>query len=281
MAELLVPVRTTLVRSDETHIVGADKEPPTNHGKEIHSVEHVLEILRLQPQQETLLHVLKWMHPSNKSRSGFDIYSQSSQASQVIHALVNNVLPHHWSSICGSSIENDLRTRDLVTQVLRNVGGISAIATRLKALLNCRDDSEDRRQVRTLPQTGPLDDALSLLESVLESDGSILHIWEGLSASLSNTTRRWLVWKELVALLGDGRVLSIASEADDVVAKATQAIRVRSWLSDGSKYSAWIGRNLAYVLEYPTSSQSNESNGWRPWVQMLERALTLGHVGEM
>ncbi|KAL8703454.1 MAG: hypothetical protein Q9201_003359 [Fulgogasparrea decipioides] len=256
----------------------ADKEPPRKHNREIQSLEHALEILRSQPQQEALLDVLEWMHPNNKNRSGFDIYSQSSKASQVIHALVNDVLPHHWSSICGSSFEKNLRMKVLITQILRNVGGISAITTRLKILLTWRDDSEDRSQVRTLPQAGPLDDVLSLFESVLEVDGSMLHVWEGLSASLSNTTRRWLAWKELVALLGDGRVLSIVSEADDVVAKASQAVRVRSWLSDGSKYSAWIGRNLAYVLENPQNSQVNDSNDWKVWVQMLERALTLGHI---
>ncbi|KAL8688985.1 MAG: hypothetical protein Q9218_005233 [Villophora microphyllina] len=254
MAELLVPLRSKVIRSDrtnESHIVVVDQQPTQAPRRKVESTEYAIEQLRSQPQQETLYDVLKWLQPSKETISGFDINRQSSQASHIFHILVNDVLPDHWRNINGSTTNKARKTRDLIMSVLCNVGGISALATRLRILIQPKDISESESHVRQHGQAESLEDLLSLLGYVLGQDDCVLHLWSNLAASESNSTRRWLLWKELVALLGSGRILSLASEADDIVLKASSST---------------------------IDLEGRDAETQKAWVQLLERSLTLGHV---
>ncbi|KAI4232946.1 MAG: hypothetical protein LQ352_008292, partial [Teloschistes flavicans] len=281
MAELLVPLRSKPVKSNQTNESRAFEpvhEQPEDRSENIQSAAQAVEILKCQPPQETLIDVLEWLQPSNKRISGFDIQRQTSLASQILHLLVNDVLPDHWCSIFGDANNNTRKTRNLVLSVLCNVGGISAIATRLKVVIKQLETTENTRCARQKEQVESLENTLSLLELVLAQESCIHGVWLSLTTSEPNATRRWLLWKELIALLGNGRVLSLASEADHIVAKASPSVREASWLSDGIRYSLWVGKNLVYMLEEPNGSKGIDSDARKAWVQMLERALTLGHV---
>lgn len=109
----------------------------------------------------------------------------------------------------------------------------------------------------------------------------MLDIWSYLTGTFPEPTRKLLLWKELVALLGNGRVFSVASEASHLVAEASETVRDPSWLSDGSKYCSWMGENLLFMLGGLTFHKGGNADDLKAWVQMLERALTLGHVGEV
>ncbi|KAL9583796.1 MAG: hypothetical protein Q9203_004929, partial [Teloschistes exilis] len=281
MSELLVPIRSKAIRSNqfnESRAVEAPSEQPKDQSERIESADQAAERLRCQPKQETLVDVLKWLQPCNKSTSGFDIRRQSSLASQILHLLVNDVLPDHWSSIFEGSTKETRKARNLVISVLCNVGGISAMTTRLKVLIEQNEITDNARLAQQQGQADLLKNALSLLELVLEQESCILRVWLSMSASEPNATRRRLLWKELVALLGNGRVLSLASEANDVVAKASSSIREASWLAEGIRYSLWVGKNLVHMLEKVKDWKEIDAEARKAWVQMLERALTLGHV---
>ncbi|KAL9579944.1 MAG: hypothetical protein Q9212_004794 [Teloschistes hypoglaucus] len=283
MAELFVPLRSKPIRSnhiDESHPSETPTERPKDQSKRIESADQAAESLRCQPKQETLIDVLKWLQPSNKSTSGFDIHRQSSLASQILHLLVNDVLPDHWRSIFDGAEKETRKVKNLVVSILCNVGGISAMTTRLKVLIEQNEITKNARHAQQQGQAESLKNALSLLELVLEQESCILRVWLSLSASEPNATRRRLLWKELVALLGNGRVLSLASEADNIVAKASCSIREASWLADGSKYSSWVGKSLVHMLEKAKDYKEIDAEARKAWVQMLERALTLGHVGQ-
>lgn len=283
MSELLVPIRSKLIRSNqfnESRAVEAPPEQPKDQSERIKSADQAAERLRCQPKQETLIDVLKWLQPCNKSTSGFDIQRQSSLASQILHLLVNDVLPDHWSSIFEGSTKETRKARNLVISVLCNVGGISAMTTRLKVLIEQNEITDNARLTQQQGQADLLKNALSLLELVLEQESCILRVWLSMSASEPNATRRRLLWKELVALLGNGRVLSLASEANDIVAKASSSIREASWLAEGIRYSLWVGKNLVHMLETVKDWKEIDTEARKAWVQMLERALTLGHVGQ-
>ncbi|KAL8848600.1 MAG: hypothetical protein Q9221_006374 [Calogaya cf. arnoldii] len=281
MDGLLVPVETTKSQSslrgnDESHLLGPKQGFLKLGHEEIGSPERALEILRSRPQQDDLHSVFKWLHPSNSSNAGFDIHGQTLQASQIIHTLVNDVLPNYWSLLSSEESGQSRRTRDTMILIMSNVSGISMLLSRLKTYISRTGTPEENRSVRDSSQVEALASAMSMLEAVLEPKDIVYAIWTRLCAS-TNLARRWLLWKELVTLLGGGRVLSTASEADAIVEKSSDHIRQRSWLSDGSRYCFWLGRNLNRML---VLSKAHENDTQKAYIQMLDRALTLGHVGK-
>ncbi|KAL8897478.1 MAG: hypothetical protein Q9192_002554 [Flavoplaca navasiana] len=239
MDELLVPLKTTKAQSDPRSNVEYYPSDPkqesfkSGHG-EITSAEHALEILRCRPQQEDFCAVLQWLHPHNSGSTGFDIHSQTLQASQIIHTLINDVLPDYWDIFWREHSEVNRRMRDTIILILSNVSGLSILNSRLKALISGKETSGGNQSVRDSAQAETLKNTMSLLESILEPQNFVRSIWSRLCRS-SNSARRWLLWKELVTLLGNGRILSTASEADAILQKSSDSIKERSKLSDGNQ----------------------------------------------
>ncbi|KAL8776831.1 MAG: hypothetical protein Q9213_008111 [Squamulea squamosa] len=283
MDELLVPVKTTTANANPTNNQGNEPNlleekqnlyaPPHRN---IGSPEEALEILKSRPQQDELRIVLKWLHPTNSSKNGFDIHGQTLQASQIIHTLVNDVLPSHWSSPNGERTKQGHKGSDNVITILSNVSGISILTSRLKILTSWKGTPEANSVVRETGQAEALANTMSMLEAILKPKTIIGAIWSRLCVS-PNLTRKWLLWKQLVNILGNGKVLSIASEADAILGKLGDNIRVCSWLSDGSRYCTWMGYNLKHMI---TDPGKNDIDTQRAWVQMLERVLTLGHADQ-
>ena len=263
-------------RQDEQHTAAALKTRFFMQSTHIKSLEHVYEILGSRPQQAELFAVFQWLLPSPFKRSNFDIRCQTPQASQIIHKLVNDVLPDYWPGICQSSGAMS----DKVAQALRSIGGISAIINRLKVLINWKDGS-DLNNKNLAERSKLVESTLSILDLILCPNGCMVDIWAHLSSSLLNTSQRWLLWKELVAMLANGRVLSIASEADCMVSRTSQTVEKSSWLSDGSKYCFWLGENLTLMLEHTSSPAAIYPEVRKEWLYMFERALTLAHVGKI
>ncbi|CAO1598091.1 hypothetical protein XANCAGTX0491_001864 [Xanthoria calcicola] len=280
MDELLVPLKTTTkLRSSpggnvESHLLDSKQQPLKRSRGEIKSPEHALEILSSRPQQEDLRAVLRWLHPSNGSNNGFNVHGQTLLASQIIHTLVNDVLPDYWSLLNLEQNEQSRATMDTMTLILSNVSGISMLTSRLKTLIRRKDAPEGNHSIRDSGQAEALASAVVMLESVLKPWDVVYTIWSRLCGT-SDLTRRWLLWKELVALLGSGRVLSTASEAEAILGKSSHQIRERTKLADGSRYCFWLGRNLNRMLVLP---RVDEDDARKACVQMLERALTLGHI---
>lgn len=281
MDELLVPVssRTTSAergQHNQPRIVEVGRKQSGSLVQGIQSSEQTLNVLRSHPHQEALSEVLEWLSGSTSGKPGLDINSQTPQSSQIIHALVNDILPDWWRIIRGDKSGSGRNTREMIVSILSNVGGISALVMRMRIIIDWKDDPGEKDQIRLSGRVALLKDLVSVLEFVLEQDNFLLSVWQRLAASISHPNRRWLLWKEMVALLGDGRVLSITSQADEVVAQDSSTVRERSWLSDGSKYSSWMGRNLSRFI---VGSERNIRDLEKTWAQMLERAMTLGHAG--
>ncbi|KAL9604810.1 MAG: hypothetical protein Q9219_000258 [cf. Caloplaca sp. 3 TL-2023] len=282
MDDLLVPVssrstKSTLAQSDLARSSDAVGEPDLRQSKAICSAEHALDILKSHPQQEVLLQVLQWLHRNRKSNGGFKVNHHPAQATQITYTLVNDILPDHWSSLFENSGNPDRKVRDLMISALSNVPGISALVTRMKVLVNEGDNAEEKRQVKPNGKVKLLEETLSVLVSVLNGDDFMISIWSALHTR-SEATRSALLWKELVTLLGNGRVLSIVAEADQIIAQEAFAIGQRSWLSDGSSYSSWIGRNL---FQFLMQSEERLGDEKKAWAQMLERAVTIGHIDQL
>ncbi|KAL8899154.1 MAG: hypothetical protein Q9207_006338, partial [Kuettlingeria erythrocarpa] len=270
MGDLLVPIKTTAAHSK------GEREDRHRHSvydaEELQSLEQALEVLRSRPQRQVLLKVLQ-------SISGaLDIHSHTPLTSQIIHVLVNDIIPDHWSDLTDDKSGNGRKTKGVIVQLLSGVGGVSAIATRMRLLISTKVESSLKSQLSESGRAALLADLLSLLELVLGRDDFLSSVWLNLNTSLSEPQRRWLLWKELITLLGNGRVLSTASEADLLVARGSPTIHTRSWISHGIEYSAWLGRNLGRLIE---GSSGTDAYHKKAWAQMLERATSLGHTDQV
>ncbi|KAL8809223.1 MAG: hypothetical protein Q9200_003602 [Gallowayella weberi] len=280
MDELLVPFKTTSTNpgrtwNDDKHLLEVEQTTPTKDYGDINSPARALEVLKAHPQQEDLLDVLTWLRSNSDGDSEFNIYGQTLQASQIIHALVNDVLPDHWSSIHNNQTRKAHKIRKYITSILSSVSGISMITLRLKLLTNAVEHTEENGKAQEAGRSQALHDTLSVLESMLESKDVLYAIWSRQCSSSFAASPKWLLWKELVILLGNGKVLSTCAEADNKLAKSSQTLRKRSWLSDGTRFCSWVGYNLTCMMDVP-GEKSHDLR--KAWVQMLERALTLGHV---
>ncbi|KAI4136343.1 MAG: hypothetical protein LQ341_005670, partial [Variospora aurantia] len=282
MADLLVPVSTRAIQTvsdngNQHRAKAISPEVSFANAVDIQSAEQALDVLNSQPKPELLLKVLQWISRNILDKPGLDTSIHTAQASRFCHVLVNVILPNHWSQICNNKSKINRSMRELMILTLSSVTGISAIALRMRLLIKSDAVPEGESQIRNGGKARLLEDLLSFLEAILERDNFLSSAWSRLSASLPSSPRRYLLWKELVILLGNGRVLSISAEAEDIVVKGSSDIRERSWLSDGSRYSSWLGRNLCDFL---TKHNTNSNDVREPWTQMLERAATLGHIDE-
>ncbi|KAL8982189.1 MAG: hypothetical protein Q9177_005348, partial [Variospora cf. flavescens] len=280
MADLLVPVSTRAIQTESDNgnqhrAKAISPEISFANAGDIQSAEQALDVLNSQPKPELLLKVLQWISRNILDKPGLDTSIHTAQASRFCHVLVNVILPNHWSQICNNKSKINRSMRELMILTLSSVTGISAIALRMRLLIKSDAVPEGQIQIRNNGKARLLEDLLSVLEAILERDNFLSSVWSRLSASLPSSPRRYLLWKELVILLGNGRVLSISAEAEDIVVKGSFDIRERSWLSDGSRYCSWLGRNLCDFL---TKHNTNSNDVREPWTQMLERAATLGHI---
>ncbi|KAL8958358.1 MAG: hypothetical protein Q9193_004567, partial [Seirophora villosa] len=280
MADLLVPVSTKATQSKsedehQNHSTVASPQVFVAHARDIQSFEQALDILKSHPNPDVLLRALQWISGDSLEKPGVEINTQTAQASRLCHVLVNEIIPNYWSQLCDKKSRTSRSTIDMMMLILSSVSGLSAIALRMRLLIKSDAVPEENSQIRYSGRVRFLGDLLSFLETMLEPDNFLSSVWLRLCASLPSSPRRYLLWKELVTLFGNGKVLSISAEAEDIVSKGSPDIRERSWLAEGSRYSSWLGRNLCDFL----SQHNIDSNDVRqPWVQMLERAATLGHI---
>ncbi|KAL8647573.1 MAG: hypothetical protein Q9210_005476 [Variospora velana] len=283
MADLLVPVSTRTIQTESNdgnqhRTKAVSPEVSFANVGDIQSAEQALDVLNSQPKPELLLRVLQWISGNILDNPGLDINIHTAQASRFCHVLVNVIIPNHWSQICNNNSKINRSLRGLMILTLSSVTGISAIALRMRLLIKSDAVAEGESQIRNSGKARLLEDLLSFLEAMLERDNFLSSVWSRLSASLPSSPRRYLLWKELVILLGNGRVLSISAEAEDIVVRESPDIRERSWLSDGSRYSSWLGRNLCDFL---TQDNTDSNDVRQQWTQMLERAATLGHIAKI
>lgn len=83
--------------------------------------------------------------------------------------------------------------------------------------------------------------------------------------------RRSIVWKEFVTLVGGGKVVGVAAEAESVLGRGGR----ERWVGDGKKFTAWLGREIARAGE-----KVEEGDGeWKALAVLLSRGFGLSYSG--
>lgn len=267
MEGLLTPLRTTSAPRDEEPLLTISKpsqplqplQPsqlpatPTTPLTLISSLDDVLAVLRSKPSVSTLAHVFDHL---TSITPAFDVRTPSPKASQVVKTILEVTVPDFWNIISKSE-------RGKLSQCLRSVAGLGGIVARLRFLVK---SAESQPGVK-----GQIEELLDLLQGIMGMKGFVHEIW--VSGEGAGEARRGIVWKEFVTLVGGGKVLSVAAEAESVLGRGGR----ERWVGDGKKFTTWLGSEIARAASKIEAVE--EESEWKALAVLLSRAFSLGYSG--
>lgn len=231
------------------------------------SVDDIIDTLRSEPDYDTLVSTLKLLVRSRQNPEGLDVAPSGPEAAKVIHILVTEIVPNYWALMKESSTKNEDQNLNLLLDALRNLAGINAILLRIRALtqeLKGETSGTKRSDVRL-----NLVLFLGLLCAILDGDDRICQIWASTSSS-SDPMRRRMLAKDLINVLGGGRVISLSAEGEAL--SSQNAKEPRCWTADGVEYTRWLTRNVvtwSKIVQQPGDSKIQ--------ADLLSKAMHLGY----
>jgi len=286
MEGLLTPVSTSYKSQDKKEDVGLVEVPkatksitkPIFHAS---TPSEALEILKSEPDHETLVSTLRFL---GKATSEFSVTSPSPIASQLVHVLVSEILPNYWNILYepekknskGGKQRKPRHTPDLELFItcLRSVTGLNAI------LLSLRRHIQASKEAKKSVEGPNLQDVLTILlqalATILEGDQTIEKIWNVIWNTSDPEPKKKAVWNEFLGLVGGGKLLGTAAEAESVLNDLSQKIREKYWVADGNLYSSWLARNISHWAD---SLLPESQNGWKCCTELLSKSFRLGHTG--
>lgn len=261
MADFLTAVSTRKVKDAEPLIREVTSLNIQEDAVRIDSAESALGALKSQPGRETVTNVLQYL-----TTDGFSLVFPEPLNASIAHQLVNDTIPNYWRTLRGSAESNQL------VKILRNPTGLGHIVTRLRSLIT------DSRQKR-IPGEGRdaaehISDDLELLEQILHGKETSHLILQDVLRFGKNAMQKKLIWREYLAQIASGRILSIAAEAEDML-KRKERPRTATWIADGNEYAAWLGRNVAFLVQ----SEDQSEDYLDAVVELCSKALGLGYTG--
>lgn len=276
MQDLLVPVITRATNrpgseADASHIGSSPSERSIS---EVCSPDDALHALKSQPSIEELSDAIHWLDPRKGKDGSFNIKARSPKTSQIIFALVNGVILSYWSVLNNTKVPGHASLRNTLVRCLNSISGIGAVASRLGILLKELSVQSQSDRSGKIQQ---IEDLVQLLEQMFDKDNFMLSSWNDLSLLVLDKSKRTLAWKELTSLLAGGRILSLAAETDHIINESSTSVIESSWLSDGSRYSAWLGRNCACMADRSRIDNQDER---RAGTLLFSKVLTLGYTGK-
>lgn len=138
----------------------------------------------------------------------------------------------------------------------------------LKALIS---PARDKAGGEAMGLRENLGDLLDLLQMVVARRSFLHEVWALIEKE--SEIKRNIVWKEFTALMGSGRLLSVAAEAEMVFGRPPPDQKQR-WIGDGKLYASWLGRGVAEVCLH---ADIMEDAPWKSLSQMLSAAFRLGY----
>ncbi|KJZ73629.1 hypothetical protein HIM_06962 [Hirsutella minnesotensis 3608] len=239
----------------------------------VSSADEALEVLKNQPDYDSLIAVLRYLTASHQSEGSFQLQSPSPQSASIIHALVSEIVPNYWTLLRENSVGNDSKeplTRGdvpLLLSCLRSVSGLNAVTAHLKALIQ---ESKVGNKETKRPDLGlNMKIFLELLASMLAGDSSIHSLWVSSTVKIANASLKRVQSQQLISLLASGRIPSLAAEAFAVIETAGD------WVADGAEYSKWIARSLSAWAKSATLKDELAFS-----FDVFQRSLSLGYAGK-
>lgn len=276
MDELLTPVSTTYLkpRKDAKPLlseVGSTKKVvEVLPNARVGSPDEVLELLRNQPDYDSLIQALKYLTQHEKRPDSFHVHEPGPKSAAVIHVLVTEIASNYWTLLKEGG-QNDDNDAQLFTRCLQNVAGLNAVLTHLRALI--QEHKLGGKDSKRPDLVLHISIFLDLLASALDGDDAIRALWTASAGRLSSETSKKVQSQALLSLLTGGRIISTAAEAIEIVGSET--IRASAvWITDGTKYSQWVAFNLiAWARQTKSESELHFCS------DLFQRGMSLGYSG--
>ncbi|KAF1731438.1 DNA replication checkpoint protein tel2 [Beauveria bassiana] len=274
MDDFLTPLSTTYLKGRDV-VEPVDLAPAAL--KESHvpvvvtNLNEAIETLKNQPDYDSLLSTLKFL--CDKSDTVTD--SPSPQSAAVVHLLVTEITPNYWTLLLESSTPSpdgsvsEDSDAGLLLRFFSNLTGLKAIVSHINALL-----AEARNRRKDLSSQDihlHLSIILDVLASLLRGPDSIRRIWIASVQKLPDAAMRKSQSQTLNSLLASSRVLSVASEASNLIGLDKLKDTTR-YIADGPEYVRWIATNIASWAKVASTDLE-----FRSCSDVMQRAISLGY----
>lgn len=283
MEDILTPFQTTIISPRDKvsgKLVLAEPESPQQAklpgSRHPQSLDEALESLSSKPDIDILSDVLEWLISHDDSTGKLNIHGERRQVSRITRTLVDNILPDYWSLASQSRLAGNFTLKNAFQICLSSITGLSAIIARLGAILRAQDEIQGQSHVKASEQARLFQELLDLLDGILTPEDFMFSIWQDIMHLGSDVVQNSIAWRELVNLLANGKIISLAAQADRCISKRSKDISEGHWLGDGAQYSRWSGRRIEYMI---CSLDADRVDGWKECSQMFERCLSLGYAG--
>jgi telomere length regulation protein len=223
--------------------------------------EDALQLLRSEPDTDSLLSTLKRLSSVSGLQVDFDIHSPSPMGAQIVNAIVSSIVPTFWSAL-------EEQDRALITAALRNVAGINSVIARIQLLIS------QTKNFKAQDHLPALRDVFDVANSLFKGDDRVSTLWTGLRRSTQDKMKRDLAWKECSSLLGSGKVSNVLAEAEDVLRSNGGDHAPKSTIANAHHYATWLGSNIAQSLEL--EDQDSREDTRSAVAVLFARALSLG-----
>ncbi|KAL2019823.1 hypothetical protein VTK56DRAFT_9174 [Thermocarpiscus australiensis] len=265
---------TELLRelSAQEHSNG-EKARPKHQQNAPASAEDALELLRHQPDYDSLISALRFLSRHETQGVGFpSIKLPSPQSAQLVQVLVSDIVPNYWTLLLEDGQGGKNSGLKLLLYCISSITGVNAILVRLRALIQeAKVEATDQR--KRLDVSLNLGVLLDLLCRVLQGDGWLLEAWQAATTGQDGAARVKPRVQEIVATFGGGRIISLAAEAEGIAKSHNPKGALGNiWPADSLQYTLWLGRNIV-------AWQSSDSTLKEPRFgsDLFAKALRLGH----
>ena len=272
MDDLLKPTSSRLLTPEE-HIDTAPAKTEIDVAPAPQNVEDILKALRSSPDLDLLAQILGWL----STPEIVDIKLPGPKSTLIIAVLVNEIIPNYWDVLQENNGLSYFRVQKLLLRSLTSVAGIGAFVSRLRHLINVQRNSTAQSGVQKTSEDQSIRTVLEVLEAILQGISTMSKLWEDIQSSKSTQTQRILLWKELISIVAAGRLLSISAQASMVLNENSPSIDEGSWVGNGRMFSAWLGKNINYMISQAKTALSMQKT--RDAALLISRSLTLGYNG--
>lgn len=282
MEALLTPL-STFYRARTDRVLTKAEQPDNSfltHRFKVSSTSEALEILKSEPDRDTLTSVLHFL---KKDSSDFSITSPSPLAAQLVHVLVSDIVPNYWHLPLASGNPSSGRAQpkwkktdnELLISCLRSVTGLNALLLSLKQLIQRSKEAKNAVGGRNFQDH--LTILLQVLTELIQKEETAEEISNSIWNSTVSSLKQKALWNEFLSIIGSGKLLGLAAEAEDLINMLSKKIGPKNWIADGSSYSSWLARNITYWAKaLPVESDI----GWKCCSELLCKAFRLGHSGK-
>jgi telomere length regulation protein len=269
MEELLRPIQTSKATVKARPLVAeiSSKKP-----SKITSPEAALDVLKHSPDIASLRATVSYL---SEEHEVWNIKSPSAATTRILIVLIHEVVPAYWSQLMEDSSLEALR--DSILEILRSVPTIGSILFRLKSFITAY---ETPGEIEIKFSSSAAACLLSLLQMILTPDDFVVRVWKDIqtfqpSSGGSVEAFRIMLWKDFIAMISSGRIISIAANVEGVLQKAGDPID-STWMSKGPDYAQWLTKNLIHLF---VNSDGQASITPKPGADLFSKALSLGYSG--